>query len=57
MYGTALGASVTTASAVILPETKNDEILTFIVLVCLAIGVAITAIAVTRVFASRFFNR
>lgn len=57
MYTTAvLAASTTAAAAVVLPNTGNNGLLTFVAAVTLAVGIAISATTVGRLIAKKAFK-
>jgi len=55
MYGSVLGASITAGSVAVLPDTGSSKVSAIITLACLTVGVAITAITVTRTLAAKIF--
>lgn len=56
MYGVGAGGALTTTSAVVLPNTGGNSLLTIVSLICFALGVTLTATASAKVAAARYFN-
>lgn len=55
MYGPVAGASLTTTSAVVLPNTGSHSILQIVALASLTIGIAILVIISTRLAINKLF--
>jgi hypothetical protein len=56
MYGSVLGASVTTGAVAVLPNTGNSKLSLVLTLGVLTAGIAITVISVARTLAAKAFN-
>lgn len=56
MYGPVLGASITAGSVAALPNTTGSKLYLAISLGLLTIGLAITAVTLSRALAAKFFN-
>jgi hypothetical protein len=56
MYGSVLGASITTGAVAVLPNTGGSKLSLVLTLSCLTAGIIITAISVTRVLAAKAFK-
>lgn len=56
MYTSVLGATTTTAAAIVLPNTGSNRYLTVVAMVSLVAGVAILATSVVRMVAKRAYK-
>jgi hypothetical protein len=56
MYGIGAGGALTTTSAIVLPDTGSNKLLTIFSLACFALGVILIATATAKVVAERRFN-
>jgi len=56
MYGSVLGASVTTGAIAALPNTSGSKVSLVVTLVCLTAGVAILVVTSARALAAKRFN-
>lgn len=56
MYGIGAGGALTTTSAIVLPDTGSNKLLTIFSLICFALGIILTATATAKVMAERHFN-
>lgn len=57
MYGIGVGGALTTTSTLVLPDTGGSKALTVFSLICLLLGLILTATAITKVTAARRFNK
>ncbi len=56
MYTGVLGATTTTAAAIVLPNTGSNRVLTVVAMVSLVAGVAILTTSVVRMAAKRAYK-
>lgn len=56
MYGTVLGASVTTGAIAVLPNTSGSKLSLVVTLACLVAGVVILIVTAARTIAAKIFN-